>query len=125
LNRYRAQSEDSLYSSEHMSGVPLAYFLARYKPLISWEILQNEHAKTLLQPSNESVNWGAALAISALNFDEAMKWAAQVTPRDGFNYDAQRKLLQIALATPQVRRTLRLDRLGASDTWTPGEPTGW
>jgi len=126
LKRYQSQQQDdNIYSSGRISGVELAYFLARYQPTASWEILQNERVKSQLRSDKWSVDWGTALAMSALNFDEAMKWAQQVTPRDGFNYDAQRKLLQIALATPEVRRTLRLDRLGASDTWTPGEPTGW
>lgn len=60
--------------------------------------------------------------MSVVDLDQAMKWAQQIPWRQGFNYDAQRKLLQLALATPQVRRTVRLDRFAASDTWTP---TGW
>jgi|GEM_PF-2298089 len=126
LQQYESQAQDeNSYSSRRISGVGLAYFLARYKPVVSWKILQNAHAKSQLRADKSSVDWGIALAMSALNFDEAMNWAAQETPRDGFNYDAQRKLLQLALVTPEVRRTLRFDRLGASDTWMPGEPTGW
>lgn len=126
LKQYQSQNQDdNPYSPNRISGVDLAYFLARYKPTVSWMILQNAYAKSQMRKDNYSVDWGTALAMSALNFDHAMQWAQQVTTRDGFNYDAQRKLLQLALATPQTRRTLRFDRLGASDTWMPGEPTGW
>lgn len=54
--------------------------------------------------------------MSVVDLDQAMKWAQQIPWPQGFNYDAQRKLLQLALATPQVRRTVRLDRFAASDT---------
>ena len=126
LKRYQSQQgDDNRYSQNYINGNDLAYFLARYKPSTSWLILQKEFAKSQLQKDQWSPGWDTELGMSAVDFDQAMKWAQQISRPQGFNYDAQRKLLQLALATPETRRTLRLDRLGASDTWMPGTPTGW
>jgi hypothetical protein len=54
-----------------------------------------------------------------------MQWAKQMPTPKGRLFDAQRKLLEIALDTPAVRRVLFIDRLDMADSWISSEPARW
>lgn len=64
------------------------------------------------------------LAMAPIDINRALEMA-QGLPDGNSRYDAQRKITQYLLATDDTRRTLAFDRWCASDTWTPGEETGW
>ncbi|MEO6907425.1 MAG: hypothetical protein ABI210_06005, partial [Abditibacteriaceae bacterium] len=67
-----------------------------------------------------------ALAMSGVDFVEAMKWARQIQSQDKtLPIKTQQRLLEIALATPQQRRDLCLNFFDTSDSYKPGHPAAW
>ncbi len=64
------------------------------------------------------------LALTPVDADRAIGLANSLENVNA-SFDAQRKIAQYLLAPAAVRRTLAFDRWNASDTWRPGEPTGW
>jgi len=125
LKKYQQQRKEFFNSGRNISALDesLAYYMARYKLTVSWEILQNAHAKSKQQPPQDNFynrNYSQIpLAMSALNFDEAMRWARELPPQtnplnnSNNSANTQFRLLQIALATPQARRTLDFDNPNA------------
>jgi hypothetical protein len=110
---------------ERHSDLPFAFYAAVMAPAESRLRIERDFAKETT--SNEQ-GWSwtgekCAIAMAAVDSERAYQMSKQVPGEAGF--DAQRKLVQYLCATDDVRRTLRFDRWGASDTWTPGTPTDW
>jgi hypothetical protein len=73
---------------------------------------------------------GVVLAMCTVAMDRALEISRTmkrpVYARESEWYcDTLRKMAQWLTASGEIRATLRFDRWSASDTWTPGEPTGW
>src|SRR5690606_29979083 len=109
LQQYAAPSDMPI----HKDVMQLAFYLARYQPLVSWELLQIDWARA---GNSAFTQAGLALAMSALDFDEALRWARQINGRTGpdeslatMRQDTQRALYEMALMEPAVRRNVCID----------------
>jgi hypothetical protein len=87
--------------------------LARYKPTVSWLILQNAWAANVNNPQNQAFDQQQlAEAMSQVDFDQAMSWARSIPGKEwGTNkldpsrkYDTQLAILQNVLS-PKKRLT--------------------
>jgi len=109
------------------SASEIAYSLARYKPRESWLMLQTEWAQSQENPSSRiDCQASLALAMSGVDFQQAMNWARQMEAQDKvLSIKTQRRLLEIALSTPKQRRDLCMDCFDFSDSYKPGDAVSW
>jgi len=116
-----AAAREALNRDEHVEGpatAAFAFFYGAVDPEDSRLLLEQEYVK------RNSIKEKLALAMTAIDVERALVMAQGIPETNG-RFDTQRKIAQYLLATDEVRRTLAFDRWGASDTWTPGEETGW
>jgi hypothetical protein len=114
--------------SENYEGVvSWAFYAAQAAPVASRMALEGEWATAQGDPDasrNPRRLSRIALAMAPVDSERAIELARQI-PAGGARLDALRKLAQYLAVPPSVRRTIPLDRWAASDTWTPGTPSGW
>jgi uncharacterized GH25 family protein len=107
--------------------VSWAYYAGRVTPVASRLTLEREWAAALRDPDigrEPHRLLRIALAMAPADTERAVELARKI-PAGNARYDAMRKLAQYLAAPPAIRKTIPLDRWAASDTWTPGTPTGW
>lgn len=113
-----------------------AFYFATTQPGRARAWLEAEWARA--QNKLDGVNgphilMGIAMAMAAVNRERALEMAASIPPQhkpDGtasrlWQWETQRKIAQFLAAPEEVRRTLHFERWSASDSWAPGEDTGW
>jgi hypothetical protein len=114
----------------------LGFYLAQVAPGRSQALLEWEWARLLTSSGDRNGSRNSrilAMAMVAVNAERALEMARSIPPvvkEDGSEdfsarFEAQRKIAQYMVAPEAVQRTIRFDRWGASDTWTPGTETGW
>jgi hypothetical protein len=114
-------------SQSYESVVSWAYYTAQASPVASRMALEREWSVAQGDPDvsrNPRRLARIALAMAPVDSGRAVELARKI-PAGGSRLDALRKLAQYLAAPPAIRRTIPLDRWAASDTWTPGTPTGW
>ena len=106
-------AQQIMMTPDHLQASDLVIGLAHYKPAVSWFILQNAWAANLTNSQRQSSDLrGLALAMSQVDFDQAMKWARSIKGKEwGTNqldttrkYSAQLDILRSVL-NPKQRLT--------------------
>lgn len=106
LLQNNANAKQIISYAGKLNAGALAAPLARYKPAVSWLILQNAWAANIKNPQQQGQDQVVlAEAMSAVDFDQAMNWARYIpgkvwgSPRldPSIKYQAQYGILQKAL----------------------------
>ncbi|HEX2951757.1 MAG TPA: carboxypeptidase-like regulatory domain-containing protein [Armatimonadota bacterium] len=101
-----------------------AFLSSSFDPAKSRVLLEQEFARRKQKQNDGWSSVSLVLAMTSIDVERALEMAQQL-PEGNARFDAQRKIAQYLLATDDVRHTLAFDRWCGSDTWTPGEETGW
>jgi hypothetical protein len=123
-----AEAREKL-KTEKGSNTDFAFYYRLIDPAESRLMLEIEYANLKRTVGLVNPGWSfvsPALAMAAIDVDRALEMT-QTIPETETNagFDARRKIAQYVLAPDAVRRTLPFERWNASDTWIPGQPTGW
>jgi hypothetical protein len=110
----------------------IAFYMARDDAARARLLLESAFARVRVQPGASPWQLSSyAQAMAAIDTERALQFADLIPPSSAngseimARFDVRRKIAQYILALDNVRRTLRFDRWGASDTWRPGTPTHW
>lgn len=124
----RLQNRDDR-GSEYSQGddvAAFAFYFARVDAAQSRALIESAWAGSKQNRGGER-NWGSSnlvTAMAAVDVERALQMASELNNLNA-RFDVQRKIAQYVLASDEVRRMLPFDRWNASDTWSPGTPTGW
>ena len=111
------------------SSATFAFYHRLIDPAESRLMIETEFAELKRTAGLMNPGWSfvrPALAMAAIDVNRALEMANSISETEtNARFDARRKIAQYVLAPESVRRTLAFDRWNASDTWIPGQPTGW
>ena len=115
---------------QKQESVPVfAFYYSRIDSVESRLMLEQEFSKRNRNPVSSGKGWDllqVALAMNSVDIDRALQMAGSISDSEvNSKFDAQRKIAQYVLASESVRKDMPFSRWNASDSWRPGEPTGW